>query len=60
MQLVGAVAYGRQTDRFRFVGLEVTVHDILELGKDILVDVFTGDELAVVKTDAVVKRSSIN
>ena len=44
MQLVGAVAYGRQT-----------VHDILELGKDILVDVFTGDELAVVKTDAVVK-----
>lgn len=56
MQLVGTVAYGWQTDRLRFVGLEITVHDILELGKDVFVYIFTGDELAVIKTDAVIEQ----
>ena len=56
MKLVGTPRHGGQADLFRFVGVEITGHQILETGEDIAVDNLTCGKLAVIETEAMVEQ----
>ena len=55
-KFVGAILNGRDSFRSGLSGTEIAVQQGFEAGKDIAVQVFAGDELAVVKTDAVIEQ----
>lgn len=56
VQLVGAVSNGRQAQRLRFVGLEISVQHRFKAFQNALVHIVTSDELAVVEPDAVIQK----
>ena len=56
MQLPGAPRYGWSPQPFGLVGAEIIVEQLFETDQYILVDPLAGDELAVVKADAVVQQ----
>ena len=54
-ELVGTCLHGRQSFRGRFAGTEIVVQQGFEAGEDVTVQIFPGDELSVVETDAIVE-----
>ena len=54
MQLVCTISHGRRTEFRGFVRREIVVQQCFERTKCIFVILFTGNELQVLETDAVV------
>ena len=55
-ELVGTVLHGGQSFRGGFAGMEILVQQGLEAGKDVAVQILTGDKLAVVEAFAIVEQ----
>lgn len=55
-ELIGALLHSRHSVFSRFVRCKIFVQQILETGQDIVVGILAGNELAVVKADAVIEQ----